>query len=374
MKDHYPKIKFPYELVNLSKSLPTILSNPEFPIKPIKENFVKPSDNYDEPIGCMSLGFISFLISGIGVLIFKAGFEFGGFFVVIGGFILIYAIFGAKSIEENQKKKKDLHLQAVNNYNKNIRNAEIIYNQNLKNYEQKKNEYENDCKKTEELNLELQSEKNILNYRNQKIRNFFIKAKKPQLYNNYLQKGVTQTYFKNHLIQKFEGQVYENYSFNNLIYENLVYIPDYVIFNKSLNLFINIEIDEPYIGIDGTPIHYKESNDEVRDELFLRKRWIVIRFAEIQIIKNPTECVELISTIINNLKKSICDDISNQFSIEPIQNWSKEDSYKLGFNKFRNCYLPKELQILLETETLTIEKENLNPKINYFNGIDDLPF
>jgi len=62
---------------------------------------------------------------------------------------------------------------------------------------------------------------------------------------------------------------------------NKPYEPDIVLFDKSLNLYIDIEIDEPYDGYYRYPTHYTNPEDDVkqdniRDLFFTESGWIVI--------------------------------------------------------------------------------------------------
>lgn len=138
-----------------------------------------------------------------------------------------------------------------------------------------------------------------------------------------------------------------------------------------MNLFIDIEIDEPYIGNDGTPIHFLKGNDEERDTFFTRKNWLVIRFAESQIIENPSACCELISDVVQNLKRCVIEDFSLQSKIKVVASWTSEEAHKLAFVKYRNKYLPHELHININDEKLENDKNNLKP---IYKDIDDLPF
>ncbi|MBK6498388.1 MAG: hypothetical protein IPG00_09555 [Saprospiraceae bacterium] len=57
------------------------------------------------------------------------------------------------------------------------------------------------------------------------------------------------------------------------------YEPDFVLSSEkdNKNIFINIEIDEPYDGWLMTPTHCIGEND-LRDDFFTKRGWIVIRF------------------------------------------------------------------------------------------------
>lgn len=372
MKNSYPKVLFSYELARIIKSKPTLLKKPEKPELPQKQIFKKPEEIPEETMGCFGYGFIAMLITGLGVLLFNAGLTIGGFLVPIGGLMMIYYIFGWETIKEKREKKRDLYLNDLREYEDNKRKSESEYKNKLIEYKNKNESYDNDCKRVESRNVEMESESFLLPFRMKKIKSYFLESKQPQQFKGFLQRSITHVFFKNYLSNKFPNQIFDNLYFKNSDYENLLYIPDYVLYDKEMNLFVNIEVDEPYIGIDGTPIHFEKSNDGERDDFLLRKKWIVIRFAEIQIIQNPNVCCDIVEEVITNLKSCFLkDDFSDNPEIQIVKNWSKEDAHKLAFQKYRNMYLPHDLQQNLHLEKLENDRSNLNPERIYY---DDLPF
>lgn len=80
------------------------------------------------------------------------------------------------------------------------------------------------------------------------------------------------------------------------------YEPDISIISKILlkNIFIDIEIDEPYSGIDRRLTHCK-GTDLNRDTYFTKRGWIVIRFSEYQVHKQPMDCLFFIASVINKI-------------------------------------------------------------------------
>ncbi|XGB38886.1 MAG: hypothetical protein LVT47_11740 [Cyanobacteria bacterium LVE1205-1] len=68
------------------------------------------------------------------------------------------------------------------------------------------------------------------------------------------------------------------------------------------NLYIDIEIDEPYVYSSKKPYHYlydsKESN---RNGFFLNRNWLVIWFAEEQVCRCAESCCTFVAQVINNL-------------------------------------------------------------------------
>lgn len=105
-------------------------------------------------------------------------------------------------------------------------------------------------------------------------------------------RGIAEEYFENYLNKWFKNRVYKNYEFSDIEYTR-GYCPDFIIQEDS-NLHIDIEIDEPYDFIGKKQIHYTVDNIHIntnRDSPFTNTcGWIVIRFAEEQVVRYPNEC------------------------------------------------------------------------------------
>lgn len=371
MKNSYPKIFFPYEIKNIINSKPIQLKIPEIPELPKKLEYKKPQEVLEESDGCLVNGFIGMAISGFGMLLFQSGLKIGGYLVPIGGFVIMYYVFAGNTIKEKKEKKRNQYLNDLKEYKNKTQTSESEYQTKLFQYDFKKKNYENDCKKVETQNFELLSHNYIISFRYEKLKLFFQKTAKPKQLKNISDKSVSHFFFKHYLNEKFPNRIYDNVFFEDSNYENIIYIPDYLFFDKELNLYIDIEIDEPYIGNDGTPIHYLNGKDDERDSFFLRKNWLVIRFTESQIVENPSACCELISDVILNLKNCIIEDFSIQSKVKVEPSWTYEEAHKLAFIKYRSKYLPQELQININDEKLENDKNNLKP---IYKGFDELPF
>ena len=83
---------------------------------------------------------------------------------------------------------------------------------------------------------------------------------------------------------------------------NKPYEPDIVLIDKKINLYIDIEIDEPYDGYFRFPTH-EEEKDDIRDLFFTESGWIVIKFTERQVHLQEKECVQLIKDVIRLYKE-----------------------------------------------------------------------
>jgi hypothetical protein len=147
---------------------------------------------------------------------------------------------------------------------------------------------------------------------------------------------------------------------------NKPYEPDIVLFDKKLNLYIDIEIDEPYDGYYRYPTHFinpenEIKQDNIRDLFFTESGWIVIRFTEKQAHLQPYECIEYIRNVINSIynRKFVNDtkcNRENQWDYNQCIQWQKiyyRENY-LGIERFQKQYSFKEIEID-STESESIE-------------------
>ena len=122
--------------------------------------------------------------------------------------------------------------------------------------------------------------------------------------------------------------------------------PDFTLIDEKdgINLFLDIEIDEPYEGINyinrrkATHFQYSDTN---RNNAFKNRGWMVIRFAEIQVHKNPESCCRFIADVIKSInpKYNLQDHLNNVSKINPIQQWTEEVAKKWSVEKYREKYL-----------------------------------
>ena len=130
---------------------------------------------------------------------------------------------------------------------------------------------------------------------------------------------------------------------------NKPYEPDIVLIDKSLNLYIDIEIDEPYDGYFRFPTHEFKidettgyvKKDDTRDLFFTESGWVVIKFTERQIHTQESECIALIQDVINSIKNYSLEQLSIckselQWDYQQGVRWQKENYREkyLGIEKF----------------------------------------
>ena len=150
---------------------------------------------------------------------------------------------------------------------------------------------------------------------------------------------------------------------------NKPYEPDIVLFDKNLNLYIDIEIDEPYDGYFRYPTHCinleeEVKQDNIRDLFFNESGWIVIRFTEKQVHCQANDCISYIKSVLNSIynrdfiKNANCEK-ENQWDYNQCIQWQKifyREKY-LGIDRFQKRHSYKEIEI--DTE----EKESIESVI-----------
>lgn len=155
-----------------------------------------------------------------------------------------------------------------------------------------------------------------------------------------IKKGMTEDFFLKELKSTFGNRIYTGLVIEEF-FKSIAYVPDFVFIDQSKNIYIDIEIDEPYyMGKDSKPIHYLGS-DNNRDEYFLDNGWIVLRFTEEQIVKYPNRCQKEIAKIIFQLTDdySYLYIFSNIRDLESVKQWNKIEAEEMIKNNYRKTYL-----------------------------------
>lgn len=124
------------------------------------------------------------------------------------------------------------------------------------------------------------------------------------------------------------------------------YEPDFTLIDEKacLNLFLDIEIDEPYEGlndIEKRRITHFQHCDTNRNNAFKNRGWFVVRFAEIQIHEQPDACCRFLSDVIKSISPNfdIHIDLSQVKQILPVRQWTKEEAAIWSKEKYREKYL-----------------------------------
>lgn len=140
--------------------------------------------------------------------------------------------------------------------------------------------------------------------------------------------------------------------------ESFCYLPDICLFWPSAGIAVDIEIDEPYDGISREPIHYIESNDNIRNEYLASQGWFVIRFTEEQVVQNTKSCISYILHLLNminmdagQLKILLNDEV---FQLPKQSRWRYDEALQFEKDKLREVYLGLNFESGSKLESKTI--------------------
>jgi len=190
------------------------------------------------------------------------------------------------------------------------------------------------------------------------------------------QKGYKEKAFFNFIAQNISDIEMTNNVHMLIPNFNKPYEPDIVLFDKNLNLYIDIEIDEPYDGYYRYPTHFIDPEDEIkkdniRDLFFTESGWIVIRFTEKQVHCEPYECIEYLKNVLDSIynrnfvNHTICQK-ENQWEYNKCIQWQKafyREKY-LGIERFQKQNVITEIEIdITEIESV----ENVIQRTKKFN-------
>ncbi|TRW25351.1 hypothetical protein FMM05_08590 [Flavobacterium zepuense] len=148
--------------------------------------------------------------------------------------------------------------------------------------------------------------------------------------------GFSESFFEHKLERYFKNHILKNVVIDDG--RKYPYQPDYIFYYEEYNLYIDIEIDEPYALSNKKPIHL---NDDKRNDYFLDKGWGVIRFAEIQVTKYPELCCKIISEYIRNItdENIWIEGFHELKSLETIAAWNFDDANEMASKSYRQTYL-----------------------------------
>lgn len=165
------------------------------------------------------------------------------------------------------------------------------------------------------------------------------------------------------LNQAIDGSNYRpDITFELLISGKFVENKEEFFFVNDNSIYVDIEIDEPYVGLTGQPIHYIDCGDSIRDSFFIKNGWIVVRFTEEQVVKKPNLCIDLLHDIVLDCLGYSTTDLSKfpnlpytskllLKSTTRYERWTRDEAHEMAFRRYRNTYLSKAFVEYLPTET-----------------------
>lgn len=365
----YPEVYLSSKLEQISEAEPKI---PVAPQKPIAPKLPEEPSNDTTYSGCFFIGSI-ILIIYIFSVISKNGLDLESIQVLIYSIpmaIFCGALFGYGILHGSEIK--DAYLLEKQTYPK-----------RKKEYEEKLKLYEIELRQYNDTVSSLLSKSNVLSFRRTLVNSYLASLSIDLLdidTSDAIRKGVGEKYFVDYLRNYLEKEnPFGNYSiltnkkievWNGFYYPDIVYITDN-------GLYIDIEIDEPYVGATGEPIHYYGlSSDYNRNKFFKDHNWIVVRFAEKQIFENPECCCDLLLLLQRAVSQASFDDIYFPENLL-IKKWTLDLSHAWAYRRYRNSYLPAEYAEKIAFEDwnqLSDEDRNYIERSTVYDEFDDLPF
>lgn len=211
------------------------------------------------------------------------------------------------------------------------------YEQDLQDYPHKLETYDRLKAEHDEEVQRLLSPENITEFRQRQLLDILKQTKPHNGTNSKAKRGISEAKFAKHLRRYFEDNIHERLTLTipNSTYP---YSPDFAYIDRGLNLYIDIEIDEPYSH--SQPIHYVGKDDR-RNQFFVSRGWIVIRFSEEQVVHYPRQCCRAIAEVIADI---LGDGLElTRFETTPplpkIKHWSRGESIIMIKNQARDRYL-----------------------------------
>lgn len=162
-------------------------------------------------------------------------------------------------------------------------------------------------------------------------------------------KGFREDEFKKYLVKYFGNSIFTEIQVKQP-YSDRPYEPDFAYIDHQLGLHIDIEIDEPYAYKSLEPIHYRDFYyDNDRDNVFNSKGWVVIRFSEEQVVRQPHECCKVIAQVIHYLTNQLF--FLNKFNfignLTSVAQWTEAEAEDMAREQYRDTYLKSKSPRLL---------------------------
>ncbi|MEG3926157.1 hypothetical protein [Microcoleus sp. T3_D1] len=220
------------------------------------------------------------------------------------------------------------------------------YKQRLADYQQQLSKYESyqlcrlqlNHKETEQYNSLLQERSKLFNISFKEI----IQQPASQSKGG-VQQGVSEKQFFIYLCRYFSG--FYDFCMGGefpIPGTSFRYTADFILVHQPTGLAIDIEIDEPYEGRTGKPHHCVDRNkDNQRNQFFLERNWVVIRFSELQVVKYPDSCCKAIARVVSEITGDYRGlvQLQNVKELLPQKQWKVKEAVYMAKAKFRNSYI-----------------------------------
>lgn len=315
-----------YPVVEIPTGIALIVEKNEFSIRKPEKEQVKEEEvpSFDSEEGYwVSMGwpiiiFSFLLILFIGIPSIVTNTE-GGDIVIVPSLILMgYAYI--KMREEKEKMEYDQKMNKAMQGANLLANISAQANINAK-YNKELLEYHSKVFELEKLGKE--------GYRKKLLREYFQKCTaEPSVINTDVKKGKSEKGFYFTLKEYFGDYISNNLGIAE-DQDSRTYVPDMVYHNPKSGICIDIEIDERKTS-SGEVIHYQGSMHDInRNEFFLLRSWLVIRFAEDQVMNDASGCIVFLHKILRKFDPDYLESTNTKAvseivpEVKEIPRWNK---------------------------------------------------
>jgi hypothetical protein len=118
---------------------------------------------------------------------------------------------------------------------------------------------------------------------------------------------------------------------------------DFAVVLEEIGLYIDVEIDEPFDLKKKRPTHcIDDYHDRYRNGFFLQGNWIIVRFAEEQVVRYPKSCCREIASVVAQVTglDKFLKPLASEPILKPIPQWTKKQARAMAKSNYRDTYLP----------------------------------
>lgn len=196
----------------------------------------------------------------------------------------------------------------------------------------------------QELQDKLKTPEGMADYRREQVKEILKKAHMPDgRHTDLPPQGQSEAYFFQQISSYFPEQVGKE-PYLDQDHSDRPFTPDTTLFDANYHLLMDIEIDEPYVFETRKPYHVAGSDDH-RDQHFLSKGWVVVRFAEKQVVDSVESCIKTVAKVIAEITGDdrYLQPLLDQGipDLEPMSTWTEAQARQWAFQNYRGTYLEK---------------------------------
>jgi len=178
--------------------------------------------------------------------------------------------------------------------------------------------------------------------------------------------GISEKYFQKYIEESFKEKYIPGAVLPSKYRGNAI-VPDFLLFDRVNNIYLDIEIDEPYVWKENIITHFIGA-DFGRDFTVTQANWFILKFTEEQIITNPLKAIKIIEVTFSHiqaLKYGMESNFSNSYPGFTSKAWTRDDCTRMMVEDYRSTYLIKHIELSSESSIKkTLDTITLNGEIN----------